>query len=179
MIVGSILLGADDLVSELVASRIPYMRNHSFGPCTALGVVRRGVLIGGAVYHNYVGHDVQVSIAFDSPGWALPGTLRALFDYPFNQLGCARMTALIGRSNKKSRKITEGLGFKLEGVHRKGLDGSEDAISYGMLKEHCPWIKGPEEWASARQHLLHHLIQSRQLRRRPERTSTVQLRLVS
>ena len=122
----------------MVAARIP---DQSFENYTALGVVRRGVLLGGVVYHQYVGHDVQVSIAFDSPGWALPGTLRALFDYPFNALGCVRMSALIGRKNKKSRKICEGLGFKLEGVHPKGRDGREDAMSYGLLKENCRWIK--------------------------------------
>jgi RimJ/RimL family protein N-acetyltransferase len=129
------------MVAAMVAARIP---NVSFDRYTALGVVRYGQLIGGAVYHNYIGHDVQVSIAFDSPGWALPGTLRALFHYPFNQLGCRRMTAMIGRRNKRSRKICEGLGFKLEGVHLKGLDGTQDVMSYGMLKEHCRWIKERE-----------------------------------
>jgi RimJ/RimL family protein N-acetyltransferase len=141
VIVGSILIGADEMVSAMVAARIPHV---SFDRYTALGVVRRGALIGGAVYHNYVGHDIQVSIAFDSPGWALPGTLRALFDYPFNQLGCRRMTAMVGRRNKRSRKICEGLGFKLEGVHLKGLDGEQDVFSYGLLKEHCRWIKERE-----------------------------------
>jgi RimJ/RimL family protein N-acetyltransferase len=67
-----------------------------------------------------------------------------LFDYPFNQLGCRRMTAMVGRRNKRSRKICEGLGFKLEGVHLKGLDGEQDVFSYGLLKEHCRWIKERE-----------------------------------
>ncbi len=138
VIVGSILIGADEMVAAMVAARVP---NLSLDKYTALGVVRRDKLVGGVVYHNYIGHDVQVSIAFDSPGWALPGTLRALFDYPFNQLGCRRMTAVVGRKNKRSRKICEGLGFKLEGVHLKGLDGHQDAMSYGMLKENCRWIK--------------------------------------
>jgi RimJ/RimL family protein N-acetyltransferase len=137
-IVGSILFGADKMVAGMVAARLP---DQTFEKYTALGVVRRGKLVGGVVYHNFVGHDVQVSIAFDSPGWALPGTLRGLFGYPFNQLGCARMSALIGRKNKKSRNLCEGLGFKLEGVHPKGRDGIETAMSYGLLKEHCRWIK--------------------------------------
>jgi RimJ/RimL family protein N-acetyltransferase len=141
LIVGSILIGADEMVAAMVAARIPHV---SFDRYTALGVVRRGRLIGGVVYHDYVGHDVQASYAFDSPGWALPGTLRALFDYPFNQLGCRRMTAIMGRKNKKARRMAEGLGFKLEGVHPKGMDGQQDVMSYGMLKEHCRWIKERE-----------------------------------
>lgn len=140
-LVGSILIGADTMIAEMVAGRIPHMNGRSFGVCTALGVVRNGVLLGGVVYHAYVVHDVQVSIAMERSGWALPGTLRALFDYPFNQLGVRRMTAIVGRKNKKSRRLVEGLGFKLEGVHPKGADGIEDAMSYGLLKENCKWIK--------------------------------------
>ena len=83
MIVGSILIGADALVGEMVKSRIPHMRGEEWGPYTALGVVRRGKLVGGVVYHCYRGFDVQISAAFDQVGWALPGTLRALCAYPF------------------------------------------------------------------------------------------------
>lgn len=137
--VGSILLGADDLVAELVASHLPHMRGKTFMPCVAFGVIRNECLIGGVVYNNYVGHDCQVSIAIERAAF-MPW--RALFDYPFEQLGCARITAVVGRRNKKSRRLVTALGFKLEGVHMKGLDGFEDAISYGMTKEQCRWIKG-------------------------------------
>src|SRR6478672_10569999 len=130
--------GADELVAELVAARISYMRNRSFGPCTALGVIRNDYLIGGVVYHNYIGHDCQVSIALDQVAF-MPW--RALFEYPFEQLGCVRLTALIGRKNRKSRQLCERLGFKLEGVHIKGLDGKECAMSYGMLRSQCRWLK--------------------------------------
>ncbi len=76
IIIGSILIGADALVGEMVKSRISHMRGQEWGPCTALGVVRRGRLAGGVIYHCYRGFDVQVSGAFDQVGWALPGTLR-------------------------------------------------------------------------------------------------------
>jgi hypothetical protein len=138
-LVGSILLGADDLVAELIASHLPYMRGKSFGQYVALGVIRNECLVGGVVYHNYIGHDCQVSIAVERVSF---WPWRALFDYPFGQLGCARITAVVGKRNKRSRRLVMALGFKLEGVHRKGLDGSEDAMSYGMLKEECRWIKG-------------------------------------
>jgi hypothetical protein len=137
-IVGSILFGADEFVSNHVASRIQHM-HAPFGPCTALGIVRGGNLVGGVVYHGYVGHDIQVSIALDRTAF-LPW--RALFAYPFEQLGCSRLTAFTGRKNKKARKLLENLGFNLEGVHLRGLDGTSDAMSYGMLKENCRWIKG-------------------------------------
>lgn len=139
MVIGSILIGADDIVGEMVKQRIPNMRGE-WGPFTALGVVRRGQLVGGWVYHSYIGFDVQLSAAFDGVGWALPGTLRALFNYPFNELGVRRMTAITGRSNHKARKALKDLGFTLEGVAKHGLDGHEDAFIFRMLREECRWI---------------------------------------
>jgi hypothetical protein len=140
-IYGSVLVGADELVGEMVKSRIPFMRGKEWGPHTALGVVRNGQLVGGVVYHCYRGFDIQMSCAFDRVGWALPGTVRALFDYPFNQLGCRRVTSVVGRKNKKARKLLTDLGFMLEGTHKHDLDGIEDAFSYGLLKEQCRWLR--------------------------------------
>ena len=137
-LVGSILIGADEFVAGLVASHIPHMQGKSFGHFTALGVVRDETLIGGVVYHGYLGHDCQVSIWIDRATF-MPW--RALFEYPFGQLNCERITAVVGKRNKRSRRLVEKLGFKLEGVHRKGLDGFEDAMSYGMLKSECRWRK--------------------------------------
>jgi RimJ/RimL family protein N-acetyltransferase len=140
-IVGSILIGADDLVIELVRSRIPEMQGRQFAYPTALGVVRRGQLVGGVVYHEYRGHDVQMSAAFDTRAWATEGTLRALWTYPFITMGCARATMIVARKNKRARKFLEHMGMTLEGVLRKGLDGVQDAFVYGLLREDCRWIK--------------------------------------
>ena len=140
-VVGSILIGADALVGEMVKSRIPHMRGQDWGPYTALGVVRRGQLVGGVVYHWYRGFDVQINAAFDQVGWALPGTLRALCAYPFLELKVQRVSVLTGRKNKKARKLLCDLGFKFVGVAKRGLDGSEDAFIFEMLKENCKWLK--------------------------------------
>jgi RimJ/RimL family protein N-acetyltransferase len=137
-LVGSILIGDDRNVATLVAQHIPGFAPEKF---TALGVVRGSQLIGGAVYHNFRGHDIEVTVAFEDPRWALPGTLRALFAYPFETLRCARMTAVVARKNKRSRRLTEGLGFRLEGVARRAIDGKQDAMIYGMLREECRWLR--------------------------------------
>jgi RimJ/RimL family protein N-acetyltransferase len=144
VLVGAVLFGADEMVTDLVRSRIPHMRDKSFGQCSALGVVRNGALLGGVVFHNYQGFCIEVSWAFDSPRWASRDVLRTLFSYPFGQLNCVRLTSLAPRSNKKSRKAVVQLGFKLEGVHPKAFDGVTDAMSYGMLRSDCRWIKERE-----------------------------------
>jgi RimJ/RimL family protein N-acetyltransferase len=145
--IGPVLFGADDMVAAFVKARIPHMQDSDFGQFTALGVVRDGVLLGGVVYNNYNHHDIHANYAFDSPKWCTRPVLRTLFAYPFGQLGCVRMTALIGRKNRHARKMILRLGFRLEGVHRKAADGREDCVSYGLLARECPWFQ-PEDAAS-------------------------------
>ena len=137
VLVGSVLYGADMLIADMVASRIPHVGARGFGACAAIGVVRSGRLIGGVVWHNFRGHDIEVSAAFDRADWARPSTLSRLFAYPFVQLSCARITALTGRKNKRTRRFLRGIGFREEGVIRRGLDGREDAVIYGMLRSEC------------------------------------------
>jgi len=138
--IGSILLDVDVAVAEYVAARIPGI---SFDRCVGIGVVRDDRFVGGVVFHNFRGCDVEVVGAFDDPRWALPGTLRALFAYPFVTLGCVRLTAIVQRNNKRARRLCIGLGFKLEGVARKAIDGKQDAMIYGMLREECRFLRTP------------------------------------
>ena len=139
-LVGSILFGADEEIAAYVAKKIG--RRQPFEKFTALGVVRRGVPVGGIVYHNYQDWGcIEVSLAFDSPLWCTPQTLRGLFAYPFIGLRCVRMTAVVARRNKRSRRLVKGLGFKEEGVARRGYDGRDDAVGYGLLRGECRFIK--------------------------------------
>jgi hypothetical protein len=139
-IIRGLLYNAHDIVSEFVRSRIPSMEGHKFSPHVAIGVIRHDRLCGGIVFHNWFGHSIEMSGAFDTPGWCLPDTMRRLFAYPFIQLGCVRMTTITAKNNKPARMIDEGFGFKLEGTARKGWDGKQDAMIYGMLAEECKWL---------------------------------------
>jgi hypothetical protein len=137
-LVGSVLFGADDAVVRFVQARI---RGLEIGPHRhALGVVRGGALAAGIVFHNWRRTDVEIVAAADSPAWAYPATLRTLFFYPFVTLGCVRVTAIVGRRNRRSRAFVAGLGFRLEGVIRRGLDGRQDAFVYGLLREECRFL---------------------------------------
>lgn len=144
-LVGSVLHGADDVVAAFVQSRIPHLNGQPFRDFRAFGIVRGADLVGGVVFTNHrpnlYGDDIDVSIAVDPSDWCRPSILRALFSYPFGFLPCARLTAYVGRKNKRSRKFCEGLGFKLEGVRRKAADGREDLMYYGMLRDECRWIR--------------------------------------
>lgn len=143
-LIGSLLVNADEFVGDYVAAKLgPTVRFRP--PFRALGVVRRGMFLGGVIYHDYLklehGNQIMVSFAFERPDWALPQTVREICRYPFDVLKCGRVSALIAKSNKRSRKFVEGLGFKREGVHPRGMDGRETAISYGLLREQCRFLR--------------------------------------
>lgn len=142
-IVGSVLYGADAKVCEWVGERVPVLMGRApHNAFAALGVVRRERMAAGVVFHNYrPGIDIEVSIAADDPSWAHPAILRRLFSYPFNQLGVIRLTCIIGRKNKRCRRFSEGLGWKLEGVVRRAYDGHQDACLYGMLRQDARFLE--------------------------------------
>ena len=62
------------------------------------------------------------------------------FAYPFIQLDCHRVTGLVRADNMEARRFDEHLGFKQEGVIRKGAADGTDMILYGMLKEECRFL---------------------------------------
>lgn len=126
-------------VVEWVASRIWHF--GSTDKCEGIGFASSGHIVAGAVFNNFRGHDVNIAFASDDPRWATRGNIRAVLHYPFEQLECVRITALTAKANKRSRKLLEGMGFVMEGVHPLGMDGKQTAISYGLLKENCKWLR--------------------------------------
>ena len=104
-------------------------------PLTTLGIASaNGKILGVAIYHDFSDNDVQITFVTATPRWATQGNVRAIFHYPFVQLGVKRMTAVTNKSNKKCRKLLEGVGFKVEGVHPYADGGTRAKISYGMYK---------------------------------------------
>jgi RimJ/RimL family protein N-acetyltransferase len=140
-----ILTGQRDLVAAWVASKIKDMREPPRKDFEAVGVDRDGRLIGGVIYSRYFEltdgqHDISMTAAGE-PGWLTKATIRVLFEYPFNQLHCIRVSAVCAKSNRRSRDLVERLGFKEEGNIRHGFGLGRDGILYGMLKRDCRWIK--------------------------------------
>lgn len=128
-------------LAHWVARRMPtFDGSVPFGPCYCIGFMRGPRLLAAAVYHDYQGHDIRLSGAAESTIWATKPAMRMLFWYPFEKLGVRRVTTVTARRNKRARRFNVRVGFKLEGVHERAYDGADDAISYGMLRERCPWL---------------------------------------
>lgn len=131
----SILAGQKEKVGKFILDQIPDISTLP-GGFEAVGITRNGRLVGGCLYTNYVpckgGGDVQLWAA--GHGWVSRRVIRSLVGYPFRQLGCHRVTVIIAKKNKASRRLVEGIGFKLEGTARHGIRPGVDACLYGYLK---------------------------------------------
>jgi L-amino acid N-acyltransferase YncA len=128
-------------VIAMIASRVKTTPDDLVGqiPFEVLAAVsQQGQLLGAVLYINYRAGSIEMTQA-GVPGWLSRAHLRDLFDYPFNQLGCRRVTGIVHRKNKHARDINERLGFKLEGVVRHGFNNG-DAMIYGLLRNECRWI---------------------------------------
>jgi RimJ/RimL family protein N-acetyltransferase len=132
-----LVFGRDQEVAAWVAQRMPTPVH--FDKFAAIGVARGGKLIAGCVYTDFhqmpFGNDIRISFAADDPRWARKGIIGALLAYPMKQLGCVRVTTIIGRKNKRARRFNEGLGFILEGVCRRAYDGRQDACVYALYRD--------------------------------------------
>lgn len=129
-----------DRQDELLAwakQRMPLLNIE--GSAAAIGV-EDGEIIAVAVFDRYRGHDIEISFAADSPRWARRGVIRGIFHYPFVQLGCVRLTTITAENNTRARRLDEGLGFVLEGIHPNGLAPGVTAVSYGMQRSECKWL---------------------------------------
>lgn len=93
------------------------------------------------LYNQFHRPDIWMHVAAE-PGriWCTPDFLGHIFGYPFEQLDCGRVTALVARSNIRLRKLVLHLGFVEEGILREALPTGDALIAYGMLRRECRWI---------------------------------------
>lgn len=132
-------------LAEFILERLP--TEESFGEhYTAIGLEDNGVIKGAVAFYNYLGRDIELSIAVDTHACLRPEYTSRILDYPFNELGCERVTCVVHSGNRKSIIFLNKLGFIFEGVKR-GFYPDGDAVIYGMLKKECNWRHG---WISTK-----------------------------
>lgn len=108
---------------------------------TGIGVARDGKIIAAALFTNYMHPSIEVTFVADSPRWASRQVIKEILRFPFIGLGCKRLTAVTAQVNGRARRLLEGLGFKLEGIH-PDLFPSGVGLSYGLLRADAErWLK--------------------------------------
>lgn len=121
---------------------VDWMKPHIYipnGEVMGLGLKASGNFVAAVAYHNWFIHDVHASIVA-MPGSMTKGFMKAIFHYPFNQLGVTRITVCVRQSNKPSIKLARRMGFTVEGIKRKGYQDGENMVELGLLKEECKWL---------------------------------------
>lgn len=123
-VVHTLLCGQDELVSNWVADRIPWVAGRDFGPSAAIGVVSEECgLIAGVVYHDLQrwadgddGGVIELSMAASNPMWARKENIRALLAYPFEELGVFKVRIATPHTADHNIRTFEKIGFKREAV---------------------------------------------------------------
>ncbi len=83
------------------------------GRGTAIGKIKDGKLVAGALYEDWNGANLMCHIAGEG-NWACREFLGVIFDYPFNQIKARRITVPIASTNVKSINLATHMGFSLE-----------------------------------------------------------------
>lgn len=122
-----LIYGQNETVAHWVAAHIPGCE-RGFGGCTAIGVADDGILIGGTVFHNWNPEAgvMELSSAGVNPRWLAPKMIRAIFAYPFDQLGCQLVVMRVSERNTRMVRIAERFGFAGHLIPRlRGRDEAE------------------------------------------------------
>jgi len=140
----------DGLV-QFVGSRIEG-GERGFGECVAMGVIDGDELLGAVIYHNYNPESgvIEISGASTHSRWLTRGVLWAMYNYPFNEIGCQMV---VQRSSEKNRmwngrglqRILKNLGF-VETRIKRGRGRNEDELIYTLTDD---------AWASNGYHRQH------------------------
>lgn len=141
------IMNQRQIMAQWMVHRLPILKDPELlEPYQCIGLYDGRRIAAGCLYYNYVGHDMELAFYSESPHWVTASRVGKFLEYPFIEAGCMRITAKTSRRNKRMRRCLEGMGFKQEGVKRKGHDGIEDAIEYGMLySEAQKWLNFSKE----------------------------------
>lgn len=108
-------------------------------PFEAIGIVNGPRFTGAAVFNDYSGQNIEVTIVGRST--ISREFLAIIGRYVFSQLKCARLGVQIRADNKSLYRVIKRLGFSHEG-RMKNYYGDGDAIVMGLTKDNIPpWIK--------------------------------------
>lgn len=95
---------------------------------------------GGVIVTNYTGVSCALHMAGEDEMWTTRDFIWMVFDYTFNQLGCARVFGLVEEANTLALKIDRKLGFR-EIARIPGMFASGDALVLQLTRADCRWLR--------------------------------------
>lgn len=105
-------------------------------------VTSKGNLMGGMIYTNYTGRrgSIVMHAAAFKRNWGCRKMLWMVFDYPFNQLGVAKIITTIPNDNVHARIMADRFGFELETVIWDVFPDGSDLAVFGMYRDRCRFL---------------------------------------
>lgn len=124
-------------VAEWVASKMDVPCH--FEDVQVVYDTKDGELVAAVVYERYLDkRDIHMHVAAEG-NWLTRRFLEHAFRYPFEKLGCTRVTGLV--SDPEKIQFYQLLGFQVEGCLRQALPNGDLTI-VGMLKDECRYLNG-------------------------------------
>lgn len=135
-------VGFDDIVGTWVHTRL---NGHwSSGRGTTIGILNdAGKIVVGWTYSDFNGANCVIDVVADVDGWCTPEALYMLFAYPFDQLGCKRVTSPVAATNTHCIKFVEWLGATHEATLTDACK-TGDVLIYRLFKQDCRWLQKPD-----------------------------------
>jgi L-amino acid N-acyltransferase YncA len=98
-----------------------------------------GELVAGVAYECFTGGNIFVHQCVE--GKVPRKFWWAVTDYPFNQLGCKRITGLVDSSNSKALELNKHIGFRVEATLEKAGKHDSDLVVMVLWKEDCRFLR--------------------------------------
>lgn len=124
-----------DFVSTIIWGKPECLSDY----CT-MAVIENGTLVGGTVYHNYHRDEgvIELTSASTSKRWLTRPVIRAMFDLPFDRLGCQLIALRVSERNKNMCTIARKFGF--DEVYIPRLRGRDEGEWIFTLTDDA-WLK--------------------------------------
>lgn len=132
-----------NLVARTMPDALAAETNLAIDRAAFIGVRRGGRLAAVVAFtdHRPAAGDVTIHWASIDARWASPDVVGACLRYAFVQLDCQRITGQTPARNESAVRFARGIGFKVEGIVRRGFR-DDDAVITGLLREEAQrWIK--------------------------------------
>ena len=133
-------------ITEWAAQRLFNIGMEYWGPCRSIGQFLEGKIISAVIYNNFerrpdnTVYCCEMSVASIDKRWANKPYLKAIFAYPFIQLGLERVQIRTSIHNEGANSLVSRLGYIKEGKHRSAFWNGDDCYSWSMLKDDCKWF---------------------------------------
>ena len=119
------------------------MKIAASGSMVGIGLERDGELLAGVLYEGYNGHNAWMHVAGSADRrWMTREFLRTCFSYPFEQLGCKRVSGYVEASNLDAIRFDEHIGFQREAVLSGAASDGGDVFLYVMWRDQCRFLRG-------------------------------------